>query len=224
MASRSPACRSRRAHRSASTATFASHVTIRNVNSYNNGYWGIFTGFVNDLLIENNITSGSVIEHGIYVSNSGDRPMIRNNVVFEQSRQRHPHERRRSARAATASSPTRSSAATSSTTTAACGGGSGINMDGVQNSRIENNLLYNNHASGISLYSIDGGGGSTGNVVVNNTVYQASRRPLGAQHPRRQHRTTRSATTFSSATIRTRGRDRHLDRQPARVSRATTTS
>ena len=44
-------------------------------------------------------------------------------------------------------------------------------MDGVQNSRIENNLLYNNHASGISLYSIDGGGGSSGNIVVNNTVH-----------------------------------------------------
>ncbi len=46
-------------------------------------------------------------------------------------------------------------------------------MDGVQNSRIENNLLYDNHASGISLYRIDGGGGSTGNVVVNNTIHVA---------------------------------------------------
>jgi hypothetical protein len=53
------------------------------------------------------------------------------------------------------------------------GGGSGINMDGVQDSRIENNLLYDNHASGISLYSIDGAEGSTNNEVVNNTVYQA---------------------------------------------------
>ena len=57
-----------------------------------------------------------------------------------------------------------------------------------QNSRIENNLLYNNHASGISLYRIDGGGGSSGNVVVNNTIYEAERRPLGPQHQRRQHR------------------------------------
>jgi parallel beta-helix repeat protein len=56
------------------------------------------------------------------------------------------------------------------------GGGSGINMDGVQNSRIENNLLFNNHASGISLYSIDGAEGSKNNVVVNNTVYQAAGR------------------------------------------------
>lgn len=54
------------------------------------------------------------------------------------------------------------------------GGGSGINMDGVQDSRIENNLLYGNHASGISLYRIDGAAGSSGNVVVNNTIHQAA--------------------------------------------------
>jgi hypothetical protein len=53
-------------------------------------------------------------------------------------------------------------------------GGSGINCDGVQGSRIQNNLLYNNHASGISLYRIDGGGPSTNNVVVNNTVLMAT--------------------------------------------------
>ena len=136
---------------------FASFVTIRNVHSYNNGEWGIFTGFVNDLLIENNVTSGSVDEHGIYVSNSGDRPVIRNNISFnnhgngihmngdlsqggdgiiigrDRERQHHLQQRH-------------------------VGGGSGINMDGVQNSRIENNLIYGNHASGISLYQIDGGG------------------------------------------------------------------
>jgi hypothetical protein len=47
-------------------------------------------------------------------------------------------------------------------------------MDGVQNSRIENNLIYGNHASGISLYQIDGAAGSTGNTVINNTVYEAN--------------------------------------------------
>jgi hypothetical protein len=39
---------------------------------------------------------------------------------------------------------------------------------------IQNNLLYDNHASGISLYRIDGGGGSTGNKVLNNTVIVAN--------------------------------------------------
>mgnify|MGYP003418172734 CR=1 FL=1 len=41
------------------------------------------------------------------------------------------------------------------------GGGSGINGDGLINSVIRNNLLYDNHASGISLYRIDGATGAT---------------------------------------------------------------
>jgi len=54
------------------------------------------------------------------------------------------------------------------------GGGSAINCDGVQDSKFQNNLLYNNHSSGISLYRIDGGAGSTRNSVINNTFVQAA--------------------------------------------------
>jgi hypothetical protein len=53
-------------------------------------------------------------------------------------------------------------------------GGSGINADGVQGSRFQNNLIYGNHAGGISLYRIDGGGASANNVVAHNTIVQAS--------------------------------------------------
>src|SRR5204863_8725469 len=59
------------------------------------------------------------------------------------------------------------------------GGGSGINCDGVSDSVIINNLLYNNHASGISLYAIDGAEGSSRNRVYNNTIVLASDRPCG---------------------------------------------
>lgn len=150
--------------------TFASHVTIRNVHSYNNGYWGILTGFVNDLVIENNETHGSAIEHGIYVSNSGDRPIIRNNKSWGNN----ANGIHINGDADLGGDGIISNAVISGNIIYDNGenGGSGINMDGVQNSRIENNLLYNNHHSGISLYRIDGGGASTGNVVVNNTVYQ----------------------------------------------------
>lgn len=40
---------------------------------------------------------------------------------------------------------------------------SGINGNGVDDSMIVNNLLYNNHASGISLYAIGGTHGSSNN-------------------------------------------------------------
>ncbi len=151
---------------------FAEHVTVRNVTATNNGYWGIFTGFVDDLLIENNKTSGSIIEHGIYVSNSADRPIIRHNESYN-NRGNGIH---MNGDASLGGDGIISDALVSGNVihNNGLGGGSGINMDGVQNSRIENNLVFNNHASGISLYQIDGGGGASGNVVINNTVHQAS--------------------------------------------------
>jgi parallel beta-helix repeat protein len=162
------------------SSNFAKFVTVRNVTATNNGKWGIFTGHVNDLLIENNRTSGSIEEHGIYVSNSGDRPVIRNNESFNN----HGCGIHMNGDLSQGGDGIISNALVSgnrihnnaipNATYPMLGGGSGINMDGVQNSRIENNLLYNNHASGISLYSIDGAAGSTGNVVVNNTVHQPS--------------------------------------------------
>lgn len=151
---------------------FASHVTIRNSHAYNNGKWGILTGFVNDLLIETNETSRSVIEHGIYVSNSGDRPIIRNNRSWGNN----ANGIHINGDIDVGGDGIISNALVSGNIIYDNGenGGSGINMDGVQDSRIENNLLYNNHHSGISLYQINGGEPSTGNVVVNNTVYMAS--------------------------------------------------
>ncbi|MFO0791048.1 MAG: right-handed parallel beta-helix repeat-containing protein [Pirellulales bacterium] len=151
---------------------FAEFVTVRNVTATNNGNWGIFTGHVNDLLIESNSTSGSINEHGIYVSNSGDRPVIRNNVSFgNRSNGIHMN-----GDLSQGGDGIITGAIVSGNTiyNNGAGGGSGINMDGVQNSRIENNLIYNNHASGISLYQIDGGAGSSGNVVANNTIVAAS--------------------------------------------------
>ncbi len=147
-------------------------VTIRNVHAYDNGRWGIFTGHVNDLLIENNETSGSVLEHGIYVSNSGDRPVIRHNVTWGN----HGAGIHMNGDLSLGGDGLISNALVSGNRIYGngLGGGSGINMDGVQDSRIENNLLYDNQASGISLFMEDGAEGSTGNVVVNNTIHQAS--------------------------------------------------
>jgi hypothetical protein len=151
---------------------FASHVTIRNTHAYDNGRWGILTGFVDDLLIEHNETSGSAIEHGIYVSNSGDRPTIRNNISWGN----HANGIHMNGDASLGGDGIISGALVSGNIIYGngTGGGSGINMDGVQDSRIENNLIYDHHSSGISLYQIDGGGGANNNVVVNNTIHVAS--------------------------------------------------
>jgi parallel beta-helix repeat protein len=148
------------------------HVTLRNNYSHHNARWGILTGFSDDLLIENNTCTYNAAEHGIYVSNSGDRPVIRNNVsAFNHANGIHMN-----GDASLGGDGIISNALVEGNIIYenGAGGGSGINCDGVQNSRIQNNLLYNNHASGISLYRIDGGGGSTGNVVANNTILVAS--------------------------------------------------
>src|SRR5215212_3264330 len=41
---------------------------IRNNNCDDNDRWGIFTGFSENVVIENNVCSRSHVEHGIYVS------------------------------------------------------------------------------------------------------------------------------------------------------------
>ncbi|MBK7629162.1 MAG: right-handed parallel beta-helix repeat-containing protein [Ignavibacteriales bacterium] len=60
-------------------------VKIINNICTNNYKWGIFTGFTNDILIKNNSCSYSQDEHGIYISNSSDRPTIINNHSFNNN-------------------------------------------------------------------------------------------------------------------------------------------
>ena len=152
-------------------AVTCNHVTIRNNRMDANGYWGILTGFCDDLLIDHNVTSRSVRQHGIYVGNSGDRPVIRRNFVWGNT----GSGIHMNGDESQGGDGIISGAIVEANTINGNGtSGSGINMDGVQNSVIRNNLLYNNHASGISLYQIDGGGPSTGNRVLNNTVIVAS--------------------------------------------------
>jgi parallel beta-helix repeat protein len=153
-------------------AVLCNNVTIRNNQMDANGRWGILTGFCNDLRIENNVATNSVIEHGIYVSNSGDRPVIRNNLISGNNANGiHMNGDLSAGGDGVISDALVENNIIFNNGTA---GGSGINMDGVQNSLIRNNLIYGSRASGISLYQIDGGQASTGNRVLNNTVIIAS--------------------------------------------------
>ena len=136
------------------------------------GRWGIFTGFVDDLLIEANETSRAGDEHGIYVSNSGDRPVIRGNRIWGNF----ANGIHMNGDLSQGGDGVISGAVVEDNLIYdnGIGGGSGVNCDGVQDSVIQNNKIYDAHASGISLYRIDGGAPSTGNLVVNNTIVVAS--------------------------------------------------
>ncbi len=50
-------------------------------------------------------------------------------------------------------------------------GQNGLNMDGVQDSLIQNNLIYGNVSNGLRAYAIDGAEGPQGLVIVNNTFH-----------------------------------------------------
>jgi parallel beta-helix repeat protein len=151
-------------------AAVSVHITINNNYCNNNFRWGIFTGFTDDITIENNTCSYSTDEHGIYVSNSSDRPIIRNNHSFNNN----GCGIHMNGDISMGGDGIISNAVVEGNIIHdnGLGGGSAINMDGVQDSEIFNNLIYNNHATGIAMYQIDGGDASKNNKVYNNTVIQ----------------------------------------------------
>jgi parallel beta-helix repeat protein len=148
------------------------NAVIEHNNVSNCGTWGIFTGFSQNVVIKNNVTSKSQTQHGIYVSNSADNPVIQGNIVFAN----HDCGIQINADASQGGDGiiTNALIANNMIYNNGTGGGSAINLDGVQDSVIVNNLLFNNHASGISLYQIDGAGPSLNNLIVNNTIVNAS--------------------------------------------------
>jgi parallel beta-helix repeat protein len=146
-------------------------ITVQNCTVHNSALTGIFTAFSNHPLIQNNL-SYSNGEHGIYQSNTSDYPTIRGNQVH------HNH----SAGIHMNGDISQGGVGIISFAVVeknviwenGLGGGSGINCDGVDNSIFRNNLLYSNHASGISLYAIDAAHGSSNNMVYNNTIVMAA--------------------------------------------------
>lgn len=153
-------------------------VAIRGNVTDQNGRWGIFTGCCEDLTIEDNEASRSGLEHGVYVSNSGDRPVVRGNYLWSNNANGlHMNgDLSVDCDGFVPQDGVISQALVEGNVIQGNGaaGGSGINGDGVQGSTIRNNLIFDSHASGISLYQIDGGEPSTGNLVEHNTVVVAA--------------------------------------------------
>ena len=149
-------------------------IVLKNNNCHNNSRWGIFTGYAEGVRVENNITSYSAIEHGIYVSNSSDNPVISGNIAHHNN----ASGIQINADPALAGDGIISNAVIDSNVIYENGvaGGSAINLASVTFSVIKNNLLYKNHAGGIAGW--DDGDGSTfgthNNKFYNNTIVQPS--------------------------------------------------
>ena len=141
------------------------HVTVRGCTVHDCHQTGIFTSFSDHTLIENNESYGNH-EHGIYHSNSGDYPIIRGN----RSHHNDGCGIHMNGDLNMGGDGIISHAIVENNVIWENGkprGGSAINCDGVSDSIIRNNLCYDNHASGISLYAIDATEGSSRTVVCN---------------------------------------------------------
>lgn len=160
------------ATRSGLSAITSDHITVRNSHMDGNGNWGVFAAFCDELIVEDNELSRSTNQHGVYASNSADHPIIRRNKIWGNG-MCGVH---MNGDISMGGDGVISNAVVEDNVIYDNGhlGGSGINGDGVQNATIRNNVLDANHASGVSLYQIDGGAPSTGNLVINNTIRMAS--------------------------------------------------
>lgn len=152
--------------------SLSDHVTVRDCTFADNGRWGVFTDFSDYTTVEDCESHGAVEEHGIYISNSSDYPTIRGNRLYDN----HGCGLHMNGDISMGGDGIISYGLVEDNIiyNNGEGGGSGINMDGVTDTMVRNNLLYDNHASGISIYQIDGGSGSQNNRVLNNTIIVAA--------------------------------------------------
>jgi hypothetical protein len=159
------------ATRAGISALDCDHITVRRNRLDQNGKWGVFSAFCDDLVIEDNEASRSGEQHGIYASNSADRPVIRRNRLWGNAM----CGIHLNGDISQGGDGVISNAVIEDNVIFENGraGGSAINGDGITGAVIRDNVLDRNHASGISLYQIDGGAPSTGNQVINNTVRMA---------------------------------------------------
>ncbi len=135
--------------------------------------WGMFTDFSNNLLLQYNDCYGSIQQHGCYVSDSSLSPVVRYNTFHDNAAcGLHMN-------GGMADGPPGliSNALVEFNiiyNNGAPAGGSGINCDGVPNGTFIGNVVYNEHASGMSLYQDDGSPPSINAVIIGNTFDLAS--------------------------------------------------
>jgi hypothetical protein len=134
--------------------------------------YGIYSSWNDGLLVEGNTVSGGY-NSGIYAANSARNYTIRGNEVFDVG----GNGIHNNGDASAGSPGLNLNATIEDNVIHNVGfgiGGQAISADGLQDSRIQNNLLYDIHAKGISLYVVDAADGSSDNVLVNNTIVVSS--------------------------------------------------
>ena len=152
------------------------HLIIRDNEVHNNGWTtgktGIFSAFVDHAVVENNHSYNNG-EHGIYLSNSGDFPTVRGNIVYSNAAGGIQFNGDLSA----GGDGIISDGLIENNLISENGvvtGGSAINLDGARDILVRNNILFENHAGGIAIFQTNGAVCSQGIEVLNNTFVMAS--------------------------------------------------
>ena len=161
----------RQAKRAGCSVRFSNHIRVTRSRFADNGTWGIFTSFADDILFEGNECYGSVKEHGIYHSNSGDRFVIRGNLVHH-NRGNGIHLNGDPEIKGGDGVLNQGLVEKNIIYANGRGGGAGINMTHVHDVLVRNNLIFNNYAAGMTVYQDTGTfeQGSKRVVIMGNTV------------------------------------------------------
>ena len=151
------------------------HIIIRNAKVHHNGVatskTGIFFAFVDHATVTGSKSHHNG-EHGIYLSNSGDHFTVQRNRL-------HHNERcglHINGDLSQGGDGVISDGKIDANRIEANGaeGCSGINLDGVTDTTISNNVIVENHATGIAVFQQDGAVCSRDISIVNNTIVQAA--------------------------------------------------
>jgi len=150
----------------------ARDVVIQNNHSHHNGgpvahgrHDGIFSGFALNLTIRDNETHDNS-EHGIYVSNAADNPIIRGNLVHDVG----VNCVQINADLSTGGDGLISNWLIEGNVVHGCGSAA-FNLDGAIEGALRNNLAYDCAKGGITLFQGDGAQASHDNVIVGNTIF-----------------------------------------------------
>jgi len=154
---------------------------IKNNTIANGGDWGIIVSHCNNCLFENNEIYGTYRSlgldkngHGIYLANAGsDDSVIRGNTIHHNDGHG-IHSNGDYSRGGdgiiTNLLVENNKIHENGLNYADSNGGVGLNMDGVQDSLIRNNLIYGNYDNGIKAYGVDGVDGPKNIRIINNTI------------------------------------------------------
>jgi len=147
---------------------------VRSNYSHGNASIGIFLAFAYYPTLEYNECSYNAASHGIYDSNSGDYATIRRNLSHHNGKsgvQLNGDKRYTPGDGIMSFNTIESNVMWENSLSA---GGGAFNFDGMSDSIVRNNLLYNNHSMGITLFAIDAAEGSSRNKIYNNTIVMAA--------------------------------------------------